>query len=258
MKLRAFGLALVTLGGLLLWLAPTPASADFKCWTNKEGVRECGNVVPPEYAQQGHEEISESGIKVTEVEGAKSEEELEAEHRRQEQEKLAEEARARQLTRDLVLLRTFTSEEELKLARDGKLAVIESRITLAENRSASLQANLEMLEEQAAQQERSGKGVQGKLAQDIEEVKRQLENNRAYVEARREDQDGLQAQFDADLTRFRALKSREVKPGQLSAPISVSGAVVASQGQPAVQVPQPDPPLAPVGNDALHEAPEGR
>jgi hypothetical protein len=215
MKRYAFGLGLVTLGGVLLGLAPTPASADFKCWTNKEGVRECGNMVPPEYAQQGHEEISESGIKVTAVEGAKSEEELEAERRQQEKEKMAEEARAKQLTHDLVLLRTFTSEEELKLARDGKLAVIESRITLAENRSVSLRANLEMLEDQAARQERSGKGVQGKLAKDIEEVKRQLVNNRVYVQARREDQEELQAQFDANLARFRALKSREVKPGQL-------------------------------------------
>jgi glutamate 5-kinase len=172
-------------------------------------------MVPPEYAQEGHQEISESGVRVTVVQGAKSEEELEAQRRQEEQDKLAKEAHDRQLTQDRVLLRTFTSEGELKMARDSKLAVIQSRITLAENRAASLQANLEVLEAQAAQEERSGKGVQEKLARNIQEVKRQLENNRAYVQARRKDQEELQAQFDADLARFRALKSHQVKPGQL-------------------------------------------
>ena len=27
--------------------------ARMKCWTNNEGVKECGDTVPPEYTQQG-------------------------------------------------------------------------------------------------------------------------------------------------------------------------------------------------------------
>ena len=54
----------VTYLGLLCILIATPALSDaarIKCWTNNEGVRECGNAVPPEYAQKGHKEVSKSG-----------------------------------------------------------------------------------------------------------------------------------------------------------------------------------------------------
>ena len=37
------------------------ADARFKCWTNSDGVKECGQNVPPEYAQQGHEEVNSLG-----------------------------------------------------------------------------------------------------------------------------------------------------------------------------------------------------
>ena len=57
---------------LILSLGPTDAAArKIKCWTNKEGFRECGYTVPPEYAQKGHQEIGKFGT-VEEVERAKT------------------------------------------------------------------------------------------------------------------------------------------------------------------------------------------
>ena len=41
-----------------LFLLTAPVQAAIKCWTNKDGVRECGNVVPPEYSQESHTTIS--------------------------------------------------------------------------------------------------------------------------------------------------------------------------------------------------------
>jgi hypothetical protein len=41
---------LVTLISLTCGFSLT-ADAAIKCWTNKEGVKECGDTVPPEYAQ---------------------------------------------------------------------------------------------------------------------------------------------------------------------------------------------------------------
>ena len=57
--------AIITLGSIvLLTTISGPASARFKCWTNHEGVRECGEKVPPEFAQQGHQEMSKQGVVV--------------------------------------------------------------------------------------------------------------------------------------------------------------------------------------------------
>ena len=199
---------------------PSGASAGIKCWTNKDGVRECGDRLPPEYAQRGHEEITHSGVRVKVVEAAKSAEELEKARRlaaeQAEQARIARIQAAEQLADDQVLLRTFTTEEDLLLARDGKLAVIESRVKLAQNRVAKMETNLEQLTSQAAQQERSGRSVAKNLQQRIAKVRQRIDSHMAYIDDRRSDQDVIRRQFEADLQRFQALKSGQVKPGEVN------------------------------------------
>jgi hypothetical protein len=38
-----------------------PVEADIKCWATRDGIRECGNTVPAEYAQQSHKELDKQG-----------------------------------------------------------------------------------------------------------------------------------------------------------------------------------------------------
>lgn len=55
---------------------PVLAAKKFKCWTNNEGVKECGTYVPPEYSQKKIETRGKSG-RIVEVEDrAKTEAEL--------------------------------------------------------------------------------------------------------------------------------------------------------------------------------------
>ena len=67
---------------LCLWMgiaAGSPVQAGItaiKCWTNGEGVRECGNAVPTEYAQQGHTVYNDQGVQIGAQQRAKSGEEL--------------------------------------------------------------------------------------------------------------------------------------------------------------------------------------
>ena len=60
MNIRFYSLPL-TLFALLSISIPMPARAAIKCWTNHEGIRECGTAVPPEFVQQGHQELSKQG-----------------------------------------------------------------------------------------------------------------------------------------------------------------------------------------------------
>ncbi len=204
-------IATLVAGTALLTLAPG-ASAGIKCWTNNEGVRECGNAVPPEYAQQGHTELNKQGLVVKEQERAKTPEELEAEAA--ERERLAKEkAEAdriarEQAARDRVLLDTFTNEEELQLARDGKLQALDARIQHTRNVVKKLRENLDNLEEQAAKAELSGSAVPEKLRQDINKVKRQLNENLGFIAVREREKRDLTARFEADLRRYRELKSK--------------------------------------------------
>ena len=106
---------------------PGGAEAGIKCWTNSEGVRECGNAVPPEYAQGEHTEQSKGGLVVKKQTRSRTQEEVAAERERQaaaaEAKAAAAAKAAKRAKADRVLLDTFSSEDDLVLARDGQLRV---------------------------------------------------------------------------------------------------------------------------------------
>ncbi len=191
--------------------AAAPASAGrIVCWTNADGVRECGNSVPPQYAQQGSEEKSSQGITVKRTARAKTKDELAAE--RVERQRLEKEERERQrLERerrqyDRVLLATFTTEEDLMLTRDGKVAAIESRIKHVQQVGKKLEKRLVQLQAEAARLERAGKPVPGKLQKQIVGVQTQIKKNREEVTARENEMVAVKVRFRVDLARYRELK----------------------------------------------------
>lgn len=199
-----YSVALVA--GLIGLGISTSAGAEIKCWTNSEGVRECGNKVPPEYAQQGHKEISEQGIVIDEKERALTDEEI-AERERQaameaERQRMLEEQRRQ----DKILLQTFSSEDDIITARDDKISAMEAQIKLTESRIDKLCTDLDKLKEQAAAKERAGNELPAELLEDIRSLRRQIQSNEEFITEIRADQERIKKKADADLKRFRELK----------------------------------------------------
>ncbi|MGD8514947.1 MAG: hypothetical protein PVF52_04975 [Granulosicoccaceae bacterium] len=203
---------------ILLLASSQLQAGKIKCWTNNEGIRECGNVVPPEYAQKGHEVLNRQGVTVDKVERAKTPEEL-AEAKRLAAIK-AEEDRLRkeQENRDRVLLHTFSSEDEIIMARDGKITALKTEIRLTKKSMAKTQERLDALLKQAANLERAGKPVPEKLAGDIKTATEQVDEYRAFISTRQSEQDRIKAQFDNDMTRYKLLKSGKVRRPPLKTP----------------------------------------
>ena len=190
--------------------APSASAGRIVCWTNEDGVRECGNSLPPRYAQQGSEEKSSQGITVKRTARAKTKDELAAE--RVERQRLDKEEQERQrLDRerrqyDRVLLATFTTEEDLMLTRDGKVAAIESRIKHVQQVGKKLEKRLVQLQAEAARLERAGKPVTDKLQKQITGVQTQIKENREEVTARENEMVAVKERFRVDLARYRELK----------------------------------------------------
>ena len=185
------------------------ASAGIKCWTNKEGVRECGNAVPAEYAQQGHTKFNAQGVAVGHRKRAKSQAEFAEEERIKKQK--AEEDRKRQEAEkaDRVLLDTFSSEDDLVFAREGMVSAIEAQIQLTESHIQKIQANLDRMIVIAADLERSGQKPTEQAMADIEKVRAQIADNRSFIETKRKEQESVRQQYFADIERFRKLTGKE-------------------------------------------------
>lgn len=184
-----------------------PAQARIVCWTNNEGVKECGDKVPPEYAELGHKELDKRGFVVDEKAREKTDEEL-AEEKKQaellaEQERLAQE----EARRDKILLDTFSNVDDIEMTRDGKIAAIQTSISLSEARNQKLQTDLDKLVEQAANEERAGKSISEHLEKDIESLRRQIKTNDDFITEKRLEQDLVREASAKDAERFKELKS---------------------------------------------------
>lgn len=191
---------------VLMFAVFNNTQARIVCWTNSDGVRECGDSVPPEYSQQGHKEFSEQGIIVDETEAAMTDTELE-ELKRITAEKAEQKRREEvQKRRDRMLLDTFASVEDIELARDRKISAIDSSISLAERRINKLREEKDRLITKAAGFERQGKEIPEYIAEDINRVDRQITANNEFIADKREEQEVVRARHDRDIKRYNEIR----------------------------------------------------
>jgi hypothetical protein len=199
------------LGACLLALAFTlaalPAEAKMYRWVDEEGNVHYSDKVPPTEVKKARTQLNERGIEVRQVEAAKTPEELardqELKKMRKEQQRLIEKQKAE----DRVLLATFRSEDDIIMARDGKIAAVGVMIQILRNNIKNAKSRLADLQMVAADQERSGKKVSQKTLAQIEERRNQIKESYASILQREQEQEEIRNKFQYDVERFRTLKN---------------------------------------------------
>ncbi len=189
----------------------TPAgAAKLYKWVDENGNIRYSDQIPPNQVKHGHTELNSQGVVMSKQEKAKTEAELaaEAKARREEEARAAEAARLKRVQdqKDQVLLMTFSSEEELELARQDRIEVLESVIQLIHNSIESTQEKLGELQKSAdANYLSQGKEVPGGLAQKIEHFERKIETRNVQLEQKLAEKAKINKKYQLDLARFREL-----------------------------------------------------
>lgn len=189
-------------------------AGKIKCWKNSDGIRECGNIVPPEYAQKGHEELNSQGIRVKTHERALTKEEVAERKRIKAEEKAKQDVIDAKARQDRVLLSTFANEDEIVMARNGKITAIRTEIRLTKKSLNKAIARLNDSRKKAAGFERSGKKAPQRISNEIATSQKQIANYEQFVTSKENELNKITTQFDSDLKRFRVLR----KPRALTAP----------------------------------------
>ena len=194
--------------GFAFLIAQPAMAAKFKCWTNNEGVKECGSYVPAEYSQKRIETRGDSGRVVEVKDRAKTKDEL-AEIDRLTKLKEIEDAKiAKQNKKDEILLKTFSNERDINMLRDSKVNVIEGIITVTNGNNKALNKKLEKLQKRAANIERRGKKPSKRVLEDINVIETRLKKNMTSIQSKRNEQKIIRDKFAKDLQRFHTLKNR--------------------------------------------------
>ena len=187
---------------------PLQAGRLYK-WVDDEGRIHYSDRLPPADTVRPHAHIDERGIIVNSVGAAKTEEQIrqeaEVERLRAERQRLIDEQRAA----DRVLLRTFRTEDDILMTRDGQLQAVDSYIKITESNIKRLKLKLEKMQRDAAARELSGKRVSKRFQDEIEAKNLALKDAYQSIVNREHDKDRIRKSFAKDQQRFRELKQLE-------------------------------------------------
>jgi hypothetical protein len=188
-----------------------PSSGRNYMWIDKNGERQYGDSVPPEYSQGERRVLNNQGV------------ELQREDARKNAQQLAEEKRRQQDTQqraqhDRFLLTTYTSTRDIERLRDERLALLEGQVKAAVLYIDSLDARLKTLQTRAQNfkpysAKPDARRMPDDLAEELVRGSSEARAQRKALEKRQTDLIDVRAQFDADIARYKELTTRAVAAG---------------------------------------------
>jgi hypothetical protein len=191
-------------------LCATTAFAErtFK-WVDNEGHIHYGNRVPPEYAKLERKVINERGRTIMVYDALKTPEQREAEKQLAETAAKNKVLAEKQAIHDRSLLATFSSEQDMLLAKNGKVAAVDALLQLTNSRVESMKERLLGLTEEAATYERSGKALPASLESQINNLRKQITTNEAFIKEKEGERRTIVRKFDDDIKRYIELTAEK-------------------------------------------------
>lgn len=183
------------------------------CWTDDQGLRACGDRVPPEYAKGEREVFDAQGRVVEKKVRQKTPEEV-AEIERKAAAAVVEAARAEKQTRyDKYLLQTFGSVAELEGARDARLRTVDSLVNINEKSVTDAEASLKTLQARAEAQKKDGKEPDARLLKQIKQFEGSLVDGLKAREQKKKERAEIIEKFGTDIARYKKLRTHEIQIG---------------------------------------------
>lgn len=189
----------------LLLCLPLVADAKVKCWTDNNNQRQCGDTIPPEYANRTVIRYTEKG---TREHGAHqlTTEELRAKKTAEQQQQSVHAVEMEANRRDSTLLNTFSNEHEIDLARDRNLQQIEARLNSLNQLLKSAAASLAELRNQEAGLLGRQQSISANLKNAISSGAEKVLKLQEQVAQSEHESAKITARFAADKARYRELR----------------------------------------------------
>ena len=234
--------AVMTLLSSLLALGGEACSAGglYK-WTDERGVVHYSDQIPPEAVDKGTVMLDKQGRQVKKIEPAPTPAQLKATEAEAEREKALTKAKDERARRDLALLQSYTSADEIDFARNRALSAIEAQLKSAETYNADLKKRLADLEKEKTAL--AGKPVPATLENQVSAINDEMGRQAQLITQKKDEMAAVSARYDADKRHWQ-----EIKADQARAAAAESAAANASPS--AAAPPKPNAARVPSGNSA--------
>jgi hypothetical protein len=186
--------------------AGTQGHNRFK-WTDAEGKLHYGDVLPADAGRYGYDVVNAQGIVIKHVERAKTADEKAAAKAELAKVQAEKDAAERRVHTDQQMLAAYPTEDDLKRAQRHQSEMIDQNLSSARISLQSREKSLAELLGHAAELESSGKAVPPALAQRIGDMRKEVEDQRAYIARKESERDATVARFDEELAHYRELRA---------------------------------------------------
>ena len=205
---------LLALAATLALVAPVHA-ATYK-WVDDKGMVHYSDKVPPEAMDKTNVELNKQGIAIKRNDPPPTAEQRRAKAAEEERQKAL--ARDREIIdrRDRALAQSYTSEDEIDLARSRALGTIETQMQSAQAYTVQLTKRRAELNER--RKTFGDKPAPPALERELESIGSELEKQDAFIAEKKRETAAVTARYDADKQRWRELRAiAEAKEGKESA-----------------------------------------
>lgn len=190
---------------LILVAVAQPALAKMYRWTDEEGNTHYSDKIPGDAIKRSHSTINKRGLTIDHKDAATTEEEY---ARSQELKRLQAEQQKelkRQQEKNQVLIKTYRSEDDIILSRDGTLSTYDTQIRIVYDNIQRLKRRLAQQQEYAANIERKGKKIDRKTRQGMENTHQEIKSSYESILRQEHDKERVEKKYASDLERFRKL-----------------------------------------------------
>lgn len=226
---RSAGLTLVVAIAALWALGVGPVQAKLYKWVDEKGVVHYTDTMPPDMVNKGSTELSKQGVQIKKTDPATSPENRRA--RETEEERLRQEAKDQQeaARRDRALLDSYTSEQDIDLAKNRSLKTVEQALQSAQAYIDQLTKRKDAILTKRA--DPKDKAPAGATERDLARIEDDLARQTELVVRKRAEMTTLIAKYDGDRERWRAAKARADAQRSVPAPAASTAAGAAQAGK---------------------------
>lgn len=188
-------------------LAAQVMAANLYRYRNADGVLVMASQIPPEFAANGYEVISDTGVVLEVVPPAPTADQKADARAAREREAaaLAEQERLRAWDESLLL--RYSSVADIEAARDRALKDLQIRVSILKSNRRSHRHKIENAQSQVAEAERAGRAPPENALATITTFKDEIASTDRWIAERERQIEGVRSEFQKDIERFRQLQS---------------------------------------------------
>lgn len=186
----------------MLTLALQASAIGYFRYKDENGILIINTHIPPDFVAQGYEVITSTGQVLKVVPPAPTEEELAARAEQKKKEEAAARQGAAQAEVDERLMKLYSHPDDAQRALERKLAELDYQISRKKGQSLILKNKMEKEEKRAAERERSGLIVREDTLQEIDKLKRQINDFSTQVHEIEEQKRIAEIKFQKDIDRM--------------------------------------------------------